>query len=293
MPTIISGATSPAARAMARIMPVRMPGAAAGSTTLPDGLELGGAERERALAHDARHRGEALFGGDDHHRHGEQRERQRGPEDAAGAEGRRRQRLGIEQPVDRAADQVDEEAEAEDAEDDRGHAGQVVDRDAHHAHQQPLLGVLAQVERRQHAERRHRERHQEDHHHGAEDRREDAALGVRLARVVGDELPARAQRRARACRSAPSSLGRIARTTSPTGISLRLAVGGLACTSVSASSSSRSCEQARRRAARTRPRARRAAAVELGAARRALSAAGRSCELERRAVAGAAARSRS
>ena len=30
---IISGATSPAARAMARIMPVRMPGAAAGTTT--------------------------------------------------------------------------------------------------------------------------------------------------------------------------------------------------------------------------------------------------------------------
>ncbi len=33
MPTIISGATSPAARAMARIRPVRMPGAAAGTTT--------------------------------------------------------------------------------------------------------------------------------------------------------------------------------------------------------------------------------------------------------------------
>ncbi len=88
----------------------------------------------------------------------------------------------------RAADRVDEEAEAEDAEDDRRHAGQVVDRDAHHAHQRPLLGVLAQVERGEHAERRHREGHQEHHHHRAEDGREDAALGVRLARVVGDEL---------------------------------------------------------------------------------------------------------
>ena len=38
-----------------------------------------------------------------------------------------------------AAHEVDEEAEAEDAEDDRRHAGQVVDRDAHGAHERPLL----------------------------------------------------------------------------------------------------------------------------------------------------------
>ena len=228
MPTIISGATSPAARAIARIMPVRMPGRGGRQHHPPGGLELGRAERERALAHDARHRRQALLGGDDHHRHGEQRQRQARPQDAAGAEGRRRQRLGIEEPVDRAADQVDEEAEAEHAEDDRRHAGQVVDRDAHHAHQRPLLGVLAQVERGEHAERRDGERHQEDHHHGAEDGREDAALGVRLARLVGDELPDARERRGRACRRRPARwAGRRARS-SPTGISLRVAVGGLA-----------------------------------------------------------------
>ena len=108
----------------------------------------------------------------------------------------RRQRLGEEEPVDRAADEVDEEAEAEDAEDDRRHAGQVVDGDAHGADERALPRVLAQVERGEHAERGDHERHDEHHHHRAEDRREDAALGVRLARIVGDELPDPGQRRA-------------------------------------------------------------------------------------------------
>ena len=204
MPTIISGATSPAARAIARIMPVRMPGAAAGTTTRRMVSNL---VAPRASEPSRTMRGTAarpFLGRHDHHRHGEQRQRQGRPQDAAGAEGRRRQRLGVEEPVDGAADQVDEEAEAEDAEDDRRHARQVVDRDAHHAHQRPLLGVLAQVERGEHAERRHGEGHEEDHHHRAEDGREDAALGVRLARIVADELPDPRRRRAAACRGRPS-----------------------------------------------------------------------------------------
>ena len=87
---------------------------------------------------------------------------------------------------------VAEEAEAEDAEHDARHAGQVVDRDAHGADDRPGLRVLAQVERRQHAERHDEQRHEQRHHDGAEDRREDAALAVRLARLVGQELaPAR------------------------------------------------------------------------------------------------------
>ena len=130
-PVIISGATSPAARAIARMRPVRIDGMTAGSTTRERRLELGRAEGERRLAHAARDRGEPLLGGHDHDRHGQQRQRERRPQDAAGAERRRRQRLGEEEAVDRAADEVDEEAEAEDAEHDRGHAGQVVDRDAH------------------------------------------------------------------------------------------------------------------------------------------------------------------
>ena len=71
---------------------------------------------------------------------------------------------------------VDEEAHPEDAEDDRRHAGQVVDRDADHAHERALLRVLAQVEGCEHSQRRHEEAHDHDHHHGTEDRREHAAL---------------------------------------------------------------------------------------------------------------------
>ena len=53
----------------------------------------------------------------------------------------------------------------------------------------PARLLTAQVERRQDAERHHRQAHQEDHHHGAEDRGEDAALGVGLARLLGQEGP--------------------------------------------------------------------------------------------------------
>jgi hypothetical protein len=67
--------------------------------------------------------------------------------------------------------------------------GQVVDGDAHGAHEQALLRILAQVQRRQHAHRDHHQAHHEDHHHGPEDGREDAALGVRLARLAAHELP--------------------------------------------------------------------------------------------------------
>ena len=85
-----------------------------------------------------------------------------------------------------------------------------------HPHQRPLLGVLAQVERGEHAERRDREAHQEDHHHGAEDGREDAALGVRLARVVGQELPDPGDVELASCRRSPwRSAARRARSRRP------------------------------------------------------------------------------
>ena len=62
------------------------------------------------------------------------------------------------------AHEVDEEADAEDAEHDRRHAGQVVDGDPHHADERALPRVLAQVERGEHAERRHDDAHDQDHH---------------------------------------------------------------------------------------------------------------------------------
>ena len=55
--------------------------------------------------------------------------------------------------VDRPADEVDEEADPEDAEDDRGHAGEVVHGDADGADEGALPRVLAQVERGEDSER--------------------------------------------------------------------------------------------------------------------------------------------
>ncbi len=96
---------------------------------------------------------------------------------------------GEEELVDRAARQVDEEAEAEDAEDDGRDAGEVVDGDAHGAHERPLPRVLPQVEGRDDAERHDGGAHEDHHHDRAEDRREDAALGVGLPRLARHELP--------------------------------------------------------------------------------------------------------
>ena len=144
---------------------------------------------------------------------------------------------------------------------------------------QPLARVLAQVERRQHAERRHGERHQEHHHHGAEDRREDAALGVRLARLVEEELAQRARRRARACRpararwphrahdvasgiafsrpsavrmtsvSAPSSLSRCASSRAPVPRTVRASPPAVALLAGASRSSSRFCARLSARSA--------------------------------------------
>ena len=142
----------------------------------------------------------------------------RGPEDPAGAEGRRRQAVREEERVDRPADAVDEEAQAEDAEHDRGHAGQVVHRDAHAAHEPALARVLAQVERGQHAERRHGDAGRAAP--SAPCRRSPGRCrprcSTRAARRRGTRP--RARRRARACRPArarwPAPRARCARAGS-------------------------------------------------------------------------------
>ena len=188
-PVIMSGATSPAPRAIARIRPVRMPGAAAGSTTRQNRLELGGACRERGFTHRARHGRQRFFGRHNHDRHRQHAERQRRPEDAARAERRRGQALRKEHLIDRPADQIHEEAEAEHAEHDRRHAGKVVDRDPDEPHEHALLRVFAEVQRGQHAERHGDHAHEHHHHDRAENGRENAAFGVRLARIAAQELP--------------------------------------------------------------------------------------------------------
>ena len=147
-PVSISGATSPAPRAMARIMPVRMPGLACGSTIrrivchfeAPHAMEA--SRSDRGTAASASSVATMTTG------HGQERERERRPEDAAAAERRVGEAVGVEGAVDPAAHDVAEEAEAEDAEDDARDAGEVVHRDAHGRHEGPLLRVLPEVEGR-------------------------------------------------------------------------------------------------------------------------------------------------
>ena len=91
--------------------------------------------------------------------------------------------------IDNSPDAVDEEPEAEHPEDDRGDPGEIVDGDADQADQGSLARVLAQVQGSQNPEGDYREGHDHDHHHGAEQRREYAPLGVRLARLAAEELP--------------------------------------------------------------------------------------------------------
>ena len=159
-----------------------------GQHDAPQGLGLGGPQREGPLADGARDPGQPLFGGDDHHRQGQDGQGQRRPDDARGAEGRTRQRFRIEQLVQRTTEGVDEEAQTEHAVHDGGHARQVDHRDADDLGQAVLARVLVQVDRSDDPQRSHDDRHQEHHEDGAEDGREHPALGVGLARIVGDEL---------------------------------------------------------------------------------------------------------
>src|SRR5690606_17894949 len=114
---------------------------------------------------------------------------QRRPHQARRTKYRRRRGFWVEDAVQRAAQHIDEEAQAEHAVNNGRYTGEVVHRDADDARQSALLGVFAQVNRRDHAERGNDHRHDDGHQHGAEDGREDAALGVGLARLVADEFP--------------------------------------------------------------------------------------------------------
>ena len=52
-----------------------------------------------------------------------------------------------------------------------------------------MRGIFTQINRGDHAKRRHQHRHDHHHQHRAEYGREDAALGIGLARIGGEEFP--------------------------------------------------------------------------------------------------------
>jgi hypothetical protein len=89
---------------------------------------------------------QGFLGGDDDHRYGEQRQGQAGPKNAAGAESGRGQPFGEKQLIDAAADAIDKKGQAENPVDDGRDAGQVVDGNAHQAHDQTFLGILPQID---------------------------------------------------------------------------------------------------------------------------------------------------
>src|SRR5690606_34215465 len=94
----------------------------------------------------------------------------------------------MKQSIDIAAEEVDKEAEAEHAVNNRRHAGQVVHRDPDRLGQPALPRVFAQIYRSDDAEGSDDDRHDQHHYHGAKNRGENTAFGIRLARVVGEEL---------------------------------------------------------------------------------------------------------
>ena len=157
-----------------------------------------------------RHGGERLLGRDDHDRQREQRQRERGPQEAARcrrsgwAAARRRSSWSIA-----AADDVAEEPRPKTPNTMLGTPARLLTAMRTALTSGPGLRVLAQVERGQHAEGHDQQRHDQRHHHGAEDRREDAALAVGLARLVGEELATSARGRRRACRPNAELVGRV------------------------------------------------------------------------------------
>ena len=201
MPIISSGAVSPSARAMPMIVPVRMPGKRQRKHVLEGHLHLRRADAERGIADRRRHRLDRVAPGDDDHRHGHQRQRQP-------ADQRRRARQ---------VHDVEEHREAEQAEDDRGHRGEVVDADLDRVGPAVARREFLEIDGGEHADR-------EGEQHGDDDGQEAAleraphADRRRVGRIRrGEELRVEAA----AQRVAPLELG-----DEPVRLGVAAALGG-------------------------------------------------------------------
>ncbi len=137
MPIISSGADSPSARAMPMMAPVSIPGMRQRQHVVGNGLHLRRAHAQRRLANRGRHGLERSAAGDD-----DGRQRHQGQHQAA--DQRRRARH---------AEELDEHRQAQQAEDDGRHGGQVVDVDLDQVGEAVARGELFQVHRRGHADR--------------------------------------------------------------------------------------------------------------------------------------------
>ena len=125
-----------------------MPGSAAGQDVVADHLPAGRAQRQRRLAERVRHGPQRLLGGDDDHRQDQETQRQpAGPERRAQCQARH-------------AEGPHEQRQAEDAVDDRRHAGEVGDVRLDDPPEPARRGVLLEEDRRADADRDGEDGHQ-------------------------------------------------------------------------------------------------------------------------------------
>ena len=170
MPIISRGAVSPSAWAMPIMVPVRMPGRASGRTWCATVCSLRGTDAQGRLPDRGRHGAQGGTGRDDDRRQDQQRQRH------AADQGR-----GARQ-----AEGVEEDREAQEAEDDRGHGRQVVDVDLDHVGD-PVLGrELLEIDRGRDADR-HAQDDRHQHHVGRADESTADAGQLGLARVAAGE----------------------------------------------------------------------------------------------------------
>ena len=189
-PTSISGATSPAPRAMARIMPVMMPGMCARQNDPLDGLPFAGAAGVRPsrieLGTAARASSVVTITTGSVNKASVSEAQNRPPvPNVGGFRPVRRKKQLIDLHADARSRKIPGRTRRTQCSARPARLLIAIRSDADHG---PTLGVLAQVQRRQHAERNDGQGHDQRHGHGAPDRGKHAPFAVGFARIVGEKL---------------------------------------------------------------------------------------------------------
>ena len=160
---------------------------------MADRLPLSGSQGIRGDANRGRHGSERFLRRDDHCRQHEQRQRQRAGDQCAVERQRHIDRR--EQQVDdqrlalffvEQAEHLHERGHAQDAVNDRRHAGEVRQIDLNDLLDPAFVGVLFQIHRRADADRHREQCHEHDQPQATPQRRENPRL-ARLARVIARE----------------------------------------------------------------------------------------------------------
>ncbi len=146
-----------------------------GQKNVADHLPAGGAQGVGHLPVGPGDDPQGFLGGDDDGGERQKRQREGGPEDRGLAEIKF---LVEKEIVEAPADELDEKPQAEEAENDGRHAGQVLNGHAHQGHPAGMGGgVFLQVNGGGDPQGHHRDRHEDDQEGRAEDRRKNAAFG--------------------------------------------------------------------------------------------------------------------